>query len=273
MRTAAGQHAGMRDHPITHIPRPRSQRQVVNELRGIEQPEPDEFDLAAAAERRAALRATAGAEISSIEAQRDAELPGLAAAEERARRHLESLTPAYQEAMRAYAAAQGEHTRRAHDFAYARERQVRRVYAAAEPVIQETRTALTELMQATIATMAESEERNALYDERQGRWVHQIWSNAPSIDRRRTAILALFHDIEGMKAEPDQGDIRERLARLVEALPDASELVLVRDYPKAEPARPWPAYKQAREELIGRPIDDNPEERRSRRGILNRLIG
>ncbi|WP_238192517.1 hypothetical protein [Methylobacterium frigidaeris] len=177
----------MQHHSDTASPHPAA-RGLISRLLGLGGAREVEETPEAAAERRAKQRSEAGAEIARIEAERDAELPALAAAEERARRHLERLTPGYQDAMRAYAAAQGEHTRRAHDFAYGLQRQVRRIETAAEPIIAEFVSDLMELFRENLATPIQEDRRLAGYVQGRGYApVYEIFSNVPSLDASRSS--------------------------------------------------------------------------------------
>ena len=222
-----------------------------------------------AAERRATERDAARLEMAHLRTVADAELPKLAAEEEKARRHLEKLTPAYQEATRAYDLARTAHSRRAHDLAYAGERQSRRVHANFEPVITEFMAGLIEALEATIATPVVNEERNHEWDARTQRTVAEGWSNAPSIEARRAAVLAAYHDAEALKSDPDQDNLRERFAAIIAGLPDPEIMVKVYEPPPFEP----PVRYRSREEEIAERTGNTPlapEERRrllARRGI------
>lgn len=199
---------------------------------------------AEAAERREAERAAAKVEMARAQAAADSELPKLAAVEEKARLHLERLTPAFQEATRAYDLARAAHSRRAHDLAYARELQARRVLVNAEPLIAEFMDGLAEALQVRVEI--HNEERNGEFDHRVGKVVAEVWSNAPSAEARRLAILAAFRDAEALKTDPDQSNLRERFAAILEALPDATVMVKVYEPPAFEP----PQRYQTREEEI-----------------------
>lgn len=248
-------------------------RKLIARLRGLIPDEVTDETPEDAAARRNLERTRAGVEIKRLRASRDTELPALAAVEEQARARLEAIRPDYEQARDAFEQARATYGRRSSDFDFALDMQVRRVAAAADPIIEEVRQALIDLMDEARATPILTEERNELYDQRTTAWVHQIWGNAPSIEARLAAILLLFRDLDNLKAEPVQDGIRERLAALVEALPDAGAMVMMRDYPSATGERPWPTYRQAREELIGRPIDDGePERHRSRSGRLRQLF-
>ncbi|KQT59980.1 hypothetical protein ASG52_19840 [Methylobacterium sp. Leaf456] len=181
-----------------------------------------------AAERRRSQRSAAGAEIARIEAERDAELPRLAAAEERARKHLEKLTPGYQQAVADFDRAQAVHSRRAHDFAYARELAGRRIVANADPVIDEFRQDLFALLEANRLTPIDRDiRRTDRWDVKAQKYDCEEWSNVPAMNARRIAILDAINEAEGMKGEPDQTGIRDRLVKLVEALPDNTVLTKV----------------------------------------------
>lgn len=257
---------------VTFDPPPATPAGVIARLRGFLSGSTPPETPEQAADRRACERAVAGTEIDQLAADAMAELPALAAAEEKARKRLESLRPGYQEALAAFDRAQAAHSRRAHDLAYARERAVRRVEAAAEPVIAEFVADLMELFEVTLKTQIVDEERNHVFDGELGRTVAEVWSNAPSIDARRKAILAARNEAEALKAEPDQSQIRERLVAMVEALPDAQTMVKVLDPPKVEQSRRWPSAQETMNaHRRGGPVIevDTAEARRSlaRRGI------
>lgn len=200
---------------------------VLNRLRGLvgmsTRPETEEE----AAERRDATRRSLGAELAALEAKRDAELPSLAATEAKAKKRLESVTPGYQQAVADFDRAQAIHSRRAHDFAYQREMLVRRIEAAADPIIDEFMRDMAGLLEANRLTQVETDIRTIGYDIAKTKSIREEWSNVPSLNARRIAILAARNEAEGMKGEPDQSKVRERLAALVEALPDNAVLVKV----------------------------------------------
>ena len=198
-----------------------------------------------ASDKRARERAAAGAEMIELRAAGERELPGLAAAEEKARRHLERLTPGYREAVAAYDRAQAAHGHRAHDLAYARERAERRVAVNAEPVIQECIDDLYAMLEANRRIPVEREQRPTTFDVRRNEYDQEEWSNTPAIEARRVAIFAAIQEAEALKAEPDQTGIQDSLIAMVEDLPDAS--VLTKVYPSgascpAEPSTAKPRY-------------------------------
>lgn len=195
---------------------------IIRRLRGFVElvtgPETPEL----AAIRREAERMAAAEELARLEALRAEELPRLAAAEEKARKNLEGLKPAYLRAVAALSDAEAAHVCRAHDFAYGRQTLERRIERAAEPVIDEFMQDMNQLHQQTLAIEIESDERNPFYDRTGSKMVFESWSNRPSIEARAVAVLAARNEAEAMKTDPDQSTICERLAALVEALPDAN---------------------------------------------------
>ncbi|MCJ2030920.1 hypothetical protein MKK50_16240 [Methylobacterium sp. J-043] len=202
---------------------------VIARLKGfLGMPTPPETPEEAAA-RRDRQRREAAAELDQIEADRNATLPGLAAAEVKARKRLDAVTPGYQQAVADFDRAQAVHSRRAHDFAYARELAVRRITAAADPVIEEFRQDLHRLLEANRLTPIERDLRQKQFDMRRQAYDVEEWSNLPSIAARRIAILAAINETDDLKADPNQADIRERLVKIVEALPDNTVLVKVAD--------------------------------------------
>ena len=232
-------------------------------VRGILTAPPVPETPAEAGERRRATRAGAGEQIARSRATADAELPKLAAEEERSRRHLEKLTPAYQEATRAYDRARMAHARRAADLDYEQVLATRQIESCAEPVIDEFATGLMDLHAATLKTPVEEHERNPLWHPEEQKQVFETWGNRPAILARAAAVMDAYRTAIAMKADANQDDVRERLAALVENLPDASEMTLLYKPPMREPSRRWPTYEEQRAELIGM----HPEElRRLRRG-------
>lgn len=165
--------------------------------------------------------------------------------------------------MRTYDVARMAHTRRAADLSYEQVLATREIEAVAEPIIAEFATALLDMRQQALETACEEEQRNPLTDSETGARHFELWNNRAAIIARSDALLAAFHAANAMKSDPNQDDIRDRLATLVEDLPDAGEMSLVYKPPLREPSRHWPNYEEQRAEQIGM----HPEDlRRLRRG-------
>lgn len=207
------------------MPRRPSVAQIVARLKGL-LPNASAEPKPLTPEERAAIREEAGSKLAALSAERDRELPGLAAAEAKALKHLEALRPAYRAAEAAFAKARDKHFRRAHDYEYAEEGLRRQIVMAADPVIDEFMSDVTELFQASLGQQAEYENRGDYYDFNALKSWSEIWTDGPSRFAFRRALLAARNEAEAMKADPNQSNIRERLVALLDALPDA--LVKVR---------------------------------------------
>lgn len=196
---------------------------VLAKLRGL-LPDPKAELEPPTPEERASRRDEAGRELAALTAERDRELPRLAEAERKAAKQLQALTPAFRAAEKALAIAQETRFRRQHDYRYGEECLRRKVHASHEPVISEFIDDIYALLHANIEAPRLSEQRGEYFDTRSMRRYPEIWDNSAAQFARTKAILALRDTAEAMKFDPDQDDIKERLAALLEQLPDSSEM-------------------------------------------------
>lgn len=199
---------------------------VLAKLRGL-LPDPKVELEPPTPEERASRRDEAGRELAALVAERDRELPRLAEAERKAAKHLATLTPAFRAAEKAFAIAQEARFQREHDFRYAEESLRRRVHASHEPILDEFIDDLYALYHANFEAPRLQEQRGEYLDTRSMKRYPEIWDNSAAQFARTKAILALRDKAEAMKFEPDQADIKERLAALLENLPDGTQMTKV----------------------------------------------
>ena len=89
-------------------------------------------------------------------------------------------------------------------------------------VIDEFMDDVTDLFQPSLGQQVEFDLRGEYYDFAALKRYAEVWTDAPSRFAFRQALLAARSKAEAMKSDPDQTDIRERLAAILDALPDAS---------------------------------------------------
>ncbi|MBY5610906.1 hypothetical protein E0H66_23040 [Rhizobium leguminosarum bv. viciae] len=186
----------------------------------------EEERLAALADRRPAILA----EVHAIRAASQRNIAQLAAAEAVAREELQRIEPRYEAIAAVWKRASQALDTARYQARADENRLLDELEKNADPIIDEAHSKLGEMWahyHSNRGYYAPTFTAEPVGKSRRRPKGSTIWTNAPSIEKWKSAILAGMNELAAMKRDLDQSNVAERCAAILENVPDWKEVVEV----------------------------------------------